>query len=131
MSLYIKDELEFKKMFLSNQNIVYTFIYKNGKKILNLLSLYLCDLEYQGKMYKIAEILFYFREIDNTKEIISYLIDFAKTKSIDYLSIPGLGNNLDIINNLQTEKGKVCYLQMYNYGLKTKLLPSEICFPFA
>lgn len=125
---YIPTIEEFNNLFLVNNNNINTFISNSNSKISCLFSFYISNISIGKRNFKIAELLFCFSD-DDYQEIIEFLKYYLNKKQLDFFSIPGLGNNFDIINNLETIKGKVCYLQMYNYGFKKKFNPNMVLFP--
>ena len=58
-----------------------------------------------------------------------YNLKMLGANKIDYISLPGLANYESLINLYSFIEGKLCYLQLYNFGFKRIYNPNEILFP--
>ena len=119
----------FRAWFSPVDRILYSYVkIKNGEVIgfASYFCIHMKDgfLTFNKQSARIAELLVFLSD-DITNDL-KQLLQLVGTHGIDYFVVTNLGKNKIFIDRLEFIPAKRCYLQMYNYGTRRPIDPSDV-----
>ncbi len=119
----------FRNWFLPVDKILYSYVKLHDNRVTGFASYFCIDMKdgfltFNKQTTRIAESLVFLS--DNITDDVKSLLEMTKSLGLDYFVVTNLGKNRVFIDRMSFIPAKRCYLQMYNYGTRGPLDPSEV-----